>query len=144
MTEKPTAIVDYVVDIVAVDPTGKVLLIERGWDPYKGSWALPGGYVDLGETSKIAAVRELEEETGVRVTEDDLRLIDVFDNPNRDPRGRVVSVAYAVSLPTGIEAAAGDDAVSIRWVSLKSAAAGEVDLAFDHHEVLKAAWQQRQ
>ncbi|WP_331764338.1 NUDIX hydrolase [Streptomyces sp. NBC_01506] len=134
--ETEWATVDYVVDIVAVDPDGQVLEIQRRWDPFAGKWALPGGYVDAGETSKRAAVRELGEETGVEVTEDDLILVGVFDTPDRDPRGRVVSVAYAALVPAGTTAVAADDAAATRWMPLT---ADPDDLAFDHAEILHTA-----
>ncbi|WP_330335738.1 NUDIX hydrolase (plasmid) [Streptomyces sp. NBC_00536] len=123
-------------DIVATTPDGLVLLIERGWPPHKGAWALPGGWVDAGETSRAAAVRELAEETGLRVVEGDLRQVGTFDQPDRDPRGRFVTVAYAVTVPTGTAVQAGDDATSARWWPVDSLPA---QLAFDHADILAAA-----
>ncbi|GAA1288165.1 NUDIX hydrolase [Streptomyces javensis] len=128
-------IISYTADVVAVTPDGEVLLIERGWEPYKGSYALPGGYVDRGETSRQAAARELAEETGVRVRPADLRQIGTFDRPDRDPRGRVVTVAYLAVVPVGTPAVAGDDARTARWWPLESLPT----LAFDHAEILRAA-----
>ncbi|MFE4578541.1 NUDIX domain-containing protein [Streptomyces sp. NPDC002285] len=125
----------YTADVVAVTPTREVLLIQRGWPPYEGAWALPGGHVDPGETSRAAAVRELAEETGVTVTGDDLRPIGVWDNPERDPRGRYVTVAYAAVVPVGTTITAGDDARTARWWPLDDLP----DLAFDHAAILSAA-----
>ncbi len=130
----------YTADVVAVTEDGRVLLIERGWPPHQGQFALPGGHVDPGETSRAAAARELEEETGVAVAPDDLTLIGVYDRPDRDPRGRYVSVAYAVTVPADTVARAGDDAAAVRWVPLDAPGEG---LAFDHGEILHTAWRQR-
>ncbi|WP_086706746.1 NUDIX domain-containing protein [Streptomyces antimycoticus] len=114
---------------------GHVLLIERGWDPFKGRWALPGGRVDAGETSLAASVRELEEETGITVPAADVREVGVFDAPGRDPRGRYVSVAYTATLPALVPPTAGDDATAARWWPLDALP----DLAFDHADILAAA-----
>ncbi|MFD6911774.1 NUDIX domain-containing protein [Streptomyces goshikiensis] len=124
----------YAADVVCIRG-GDVLLIERGWDPHKGLLALPGGHVDPGETSRAAAARELEEETGVRVDPAALVLVGVYDEPGRDSRGRYVSAAYRVTVPEGTEACAGDDATAVRWVPL--AAPGV--LAFDHGEIVADA-----
>lgn len=121
-------------DVIAVNPNGAVLLIERGWDPHKGMWALPGGHVDIGETSRDAAARELAEETGITVDPDRLRLVGVFDRPDRDPRGRYVSVAYAVDVEDTEQATAGDDAVNVGWFWLDDLP----PLAFDHADILRA------
>ncbi|MDV9188205.1 NUDIX hydrolase [Streptomyces sp. SR27] len=129
-------LIRYTADVVAVTDDGRVLLIQRGWDPYAGHWALPGGHVDDGETSRAAAVRELEEETGVRVTEDELRLIGVWAQPGRDPRGRYVTVAYLAVVPAGTRATAGDDARDARWWPLTGL---PERLAFDHADILAAA-----
>ncbi|MDT3395765.1 NUDIX hydrolase [Streptomyces sp. B1866] len=128
----------YTADIVIVDTSGRVLLIEREWDPYRGHWALPGGHVDPGETSLAAAVRELEEETAVRVPAGDLRLIGVWDAPRRDPRGRYVTAAYLAVVPAGTLAVAGDDARAARWWPLDAL---PPRLAFDHAAILAAATQ---
>jgi 8-oxo-dGTP diphosphatase len=126
----------YAADIVVVTGDGHLLLIERGWDPYEGAWALPGGHVDLGETSLEAAARELAEETGVRVDPADLDPIGVFDAPGRDPRGRYVSVAYLARVPAGTRAVARDDARRAEWFPLDKLPR---DLAFDHSAVIDAA-----
>ncbi|MEU3400654.1 NUDIX hydrolase [Streptomyces filamentosus] len=126
----------YTADVVAVTDDGRVLLIKRGWAPYADHWALPGGHVDRGETGLRAAVRELEEETGVRVAEDELRLVGVWDQPDRDPRGRYVTVAYLATVPAGTRATAGDDARDARWWPLTDL---PERLAFDHTDILTAA-----
>ncbi|MFD9061425.1 NUDIX domain-containing protein [Kitasatospora purpeofusca] len=127
----------YTADVVAVRADGRVLLIRCGWPPHQGLLALPGGHVDIGETSRAAAVRELHEETGVLVDAADLTPIGVYDEPDRDPRGRYVSVAYRVSVPAGTEARAGDDAASVQWIRLDCLPSPQ-HLAFDHHQILAA------
>lgn len=125
----------YTADIIAVTPDRQVLLIERSWDPYEGHWALPGGHVDPGETSRSAAIRELAEETGVHVTPQVLHQIGTWDQPGRDPRGRYVTVAYRVTVPTGTPIVAGDDARTAQWWPLDALP----PLAFDHADILAAA-----
>lgn len=127
-------------DVVALaDVAGQrhVLLIERGWPPYAGMWALPGGHVDPGEDVADAARRELAEETGLR--SDVLALVQVgpYSAPGRDPRGRYVSIAYVTVLDTAVPPAAGDDAADARWVPVRQALAE--GLAFDHAQILTDA-----
>lgn len=124
-------IIRYTADVVCLRGDD-VLLVRRGWEPYKDELALPGGYVDRGETSRVAAARELKEETGIRVAAEDLDRLDVYDRPDRDPRGRYVSVAYLVRVPADTVAEAGDDATAVQWVPL----AKPGNLAFDHGEIL--------
>ncbi len=133
-TDTTDETIRYTADVVLL-AAGHVLLIERGWDPFAGCWALPGGHVDVGETSLAAAVRELEEETGITVPAVDLRQVGAFDAPVRDPRGRYVSVAYTATLPAPVPPTAGDDATSARWWPLNALP----DLAFDHADILANA-----
>lgn len=120
-----------------------VLLIRRGWEPYAGYWALPGGYVDAGETFKAAAVRELQEETGLpdpRLRDQACRAIQqvgVYDQPDRDPRGRVISVAFTGWLAAMPTPTAGDDAREARWMPLF--AVRSTRLAFDHADIVTRA-----
>lgn len=131
---RPSVTVDIVVYGYDGGKQLKLLLIKRGSDPYKGSWALPGGFVDMGENLETAALRELEEETGVK----DLFVeqLFTFGTPNRDPRGRVISVAYfsLVNLQDHPVAAA-SDADKAEWFSLDELP----DLAFDHSDIIKTA-----
>lgn len=117
------------VDCVVLDDAGRLLLIKRKNEPFAGQYALPGGFVELGETLKEAALRELQEETGVGGRVD--RLIGVYSDPARDPRGHTVSVAYSV-IWDGTPPRGGDDAAEAEfvedWDGLK--------LAFDHKHIV--------
>lgn len=131
---RPSVTVDIVVFGYDGGKQLKLLLIKRGSEPYKGSWALPGGFVDLDEDLETAALRELEEETGVK----DLFVeqLYTFGKIDRDPRGRVISVAYfsLVNLQDH-PAVASSDADKAEWFSLNELP----DLAFDHDEIIKIA-----
>ncbi|MGW9460911.1 NUDIX domain-containing protein [Streptomyces globisporus] len=107
-TESHDEAIRYTADVVLL----AVLLIQRRWDPHAASWALPGGHCDAGETSLQAAVRELEEETGITIPADTLRQVGAFDGPGRDPRGRYVTVAYTATLPEPVAPTPMDDAVA--------------------------------
>jgi 8-oxo-dGTP diphosphatase len=139
-------------DVVALllDEGGlRVLFIRRGNEPFKGSWALPGGFCEPGETVAQAAARELTEETGVR----DVRLEELgcFSTPGRDPRGWVVTVAHLGFLPADRagEAVGSDDAAEAAWLRLfidrdggyrlEHEGAPVTTLAFDHLEVMALA-----
>lgn len=111
-----------------------VLLIRRGWDPYVGCWALPGGHVDEGERFEDAARRELVEETGVFAPAA-LVKVGAYGDPGRDPRGRVVTEAWAGCLPHPVAVVAGDDAVSAAWMPV-DLLVPEV-LAFDHWRIVQ-------
>ncbi|HTJ70230.1 MAG TPA: NUDIX hydrolase [Actinospica sp.] len=114
-----------------------VLLIERGWDPYAGHYAVPGGHVDVGEGTVEAAHRELLEETGLRV--DTLNLVGVYAAPGRDPRGRYVDFAYTALLGHLPVPTAGDDARAACWVLVDDALSTSVKLAFDHERIIHDA-----
>lgn len=110
-----------------------VLLVQRGREPYKDSWALPGGFVDQDEDLPAAARRELEEETGVRLPES-ARLLQfrAYGRPGRDPRGRTVSIVYTVFVQAAPPARGADDAAQARYWPIDSLPA----LAFDHAEIV--------
>lgn len=122
------------------DRFGEVLLIQRGNYPFKDHWALPGGFVDAGETTAEAAARELREETGIDIPAADLRLMTVADKPGRDPRGHAISIVYVAVAPKDADdmLAAGDDAADTRWVHLNDLP--HLDIAFDHRDILTAAF----
>lgn len=111
-----------------------VLLVRRGEAPFKDRWALPGGFVQMGESLDDAAVRELAEETGV--TGGFLEQLYTFGEPHRDPRGRVISIAYYALLKrSDVVVRAGSDAKAAGWFD-----AGKVpQLAFDHRQILQTA-----
>ncbi len=127
----PTLTVDVVA--LAGDPVASVLLIERGHDPFAGTWALPGGFVEADERVPVAAARELKEETAI--TAGPLELLGVYDTPGRDPRGATVSVVYLMRCAEPLEATGGDDAAQARWFDLDELP----PLAFDHPVVIADA-----
>jgi 8-oxo-dGTP diphosphatase len=124
--------------VVAGDPAGerRVLVVRRGGEPYRGLLALPGGFVDVGETVEQAALRELQEETGVALEAAELRLAGVYSQPGRDPRGWTVSVLFRSDLGERPDAYHGDDAAAVEWVSVADALAHPTWFAFDHDRML--------
>lgn len=120
------------VDCVVFDPGGRLLLIRRKNPPFRGQYALPGGYVEYGETTEHAAARELAEETGLAAVK--LSLIGVYSDPHRDPRGHVVSIAYRVEIGS-YDPRAGDDAANAAFVANWQ----DVELAFDHCKIVDDA-----
>jgi 8-oxo-dGTP diphosphatase len=140
------------VDLVVLVDTGtnyKVLSIKRGRPPFVGMWANPGGNIDEGEHPIDAAIRELEEETGIvlkgmNLTSTNksgyLTPVGVFDKPYRDPRNKnCVSYAFAAVLDEMPEAIAGDDATECTWNDVSYDGDVTVDMAFDHVEIIKKA-----
>ncbi|WP_331726579.1 NUDIX hydrolase [Streptomyces uncialis] len=138
MTENTTTsgTIHYTADVVVLTPGGNVLLIERGWPPFEGAWALPGGHLDDAEAPHTAGARELAEEAGVHVNVGDLHQIGVWDQPGRDPRGPYTTFAYMVIVPDGTPVTAGDDARTARWWPLNAL---PEQLAFDHADIINAA-----
>lgn len=130
---RPTGSVIVCVDLI-VRSGDCVLLIKRGKEPFAGLWALPGGRVAEGDADlKAAALRELEQETGMRATPDQLRLVDTVGNNTRDPRGFTVTCVYEVHAHATPRARAGGDAVDIAWFDDVAAES----LAFDHAALLR-------
>ena len=109
-----------------------VLLIRRGNEPYKGYWAFPGGFLNMDETVARCAERELEEETGIKLT--GMQLVGIYSDVERDPRGRVITAAYS-AMTTMPEATAADDAAAAQWWPLNALP----QLAFDHETILRDA-----
>ena len=112
----------------------QVLLIERGIEPYKGRWAFPGGFLKIDETAEEGALRELKEETGLEGAY--MEQFHTFSAPERDPRERVITIAY-YALVKIQEVKGGDDAASARWFPLDDIPS----LAFDHDYILRMATQ---
>jgi 8-oxo-dGTP diphosphatase len=110
----------------------KVLLIERGIEPFKGKWAFPGGFLKMDESAEEGALRELKEETGL--TGAYIRQFHAFTAPDRDPRERVITIAY-YALVRLQDVQGGDDAAKAQWFSLDEVPA----LAFDHDQILRMA-----
>ncbi|MBN2365118.1 MAG: NUDIX hydrolase [Calditrichaeota bacterium] len=130
---RPMVTVDIVV-LRYYDDELQLLLINRKHPPFVNHWALPGGYIQMDETTYEAAQRELQEETSLNT--ELLFPILVADDPERDPRGRTISHVYCVLLPPPFpEVTAGDDAGGIRWFSLSNLP----ELAFDHKQVFDRA-----
>jgi 8-oxo-dGTP diphosphatase len=130
----PAITVDVVIFTLRDDDL-QVLLIQRKIPPFEGRWAIPGGFVEAGESLEVAARRELLEETGVRNVY--LEQLYTFGDPKRDPRGRVVTVAYLALVPAPLAVRAGSDASDAQWWSV----AHLPKLAFDHTRILQYALQ---
>jgi 8-oxo-dGTP diphosphatase len=118
------------VDVIIPSERG-VVLIRRGTEPFEGRWALPGGFVEVGETVEEAAYREAAEETGLAV--EVARLVGVYSDPERDPRGHNVSVAFLARVLSG-DLVAATDASEVAVLDPSS-----VELAFDHRKIIEDA-----
>lgn len=138
---RPAVTVDLVIFTIAEDDL-KVLLIKRGGEPFLGKWALPGGFVGIDESLETAAARELQEEAGV--TNIYLEQLYTFGEPGRDPRGRVISVAYFALIDAEQQRiVASSDATDAQWFSVFDRRLG-AKLAFDHRKILDyAVWRLR-
>ncbi|MBO7082803.1 MAG: NUDIX hydrolase [Bacteroidales bacterium] len=110
----------------------KTLLIERGNEPYKGYWAFPGGFLNMDENAEQGALRELEEETGLKLKH--IEEFGTFSTVDRDPRGRVISIAF-YGITDLTEVKGGDDAANAQWFPIDEIP----PLAFDHDEMLERA-----
>jgi len=131
---RPAVTADCVVITKEAEP--KVLLIQRGFDPYKGYWAFPGGFVNMDETTEQCAIRELEEETGLKVAT--IHQIGAYSKVDRDPRGRTITVAYLAIIDKPIAVTGRDDAAKAEWIPLLALP----ELAFDHVDIMRDAVEQ--
>jgi 8-oxo-dGTP diphosphatase len=126
--KKPASTVDLI-----VEKEKRILLIKRKHPPFQGCWAIPGGFLECDkETLEDAAIRELKEETNIDAKTSDIYLIGVYSNPNRDPRGHVISHVYVVTKYEG-DPKAMDDAKELKWFSLDNLP----KLAFDHNKIIQ-------
>ncbi len=128
---RPAVTADCVV--ITKEDCPKVLLIERGADPFKGCWAFPGGFLNMDETTEQCAIRELKEETGLEV--DKVKEIGTYSKVDRDPRGRTITVAYLAMVDAPLEVMGQDDAAKAQWFPIDSLP----ELAFDHDEIMSNA-----
>lgn len=128
---RPAVTADCVVMTTEQEP--RVLLIQRGGDPYKGRWAIPGGFLNMDETTEQCAIRELEEETGLQI--DQVHQIGAYSKVDRDPRGRTISVAYLALVNQPLDVSGQDDAAEAKWFSVNALP----PLAFDHEEIMADA-----
>jgi len=119
-------------DVVVLDRDA-ILLIQRKKDPFAGSWALPGGFMDMDESADAAAIRELKEETGLVV--ESVQQIGAYSTVDRDPRGRVVTIAFLATASQSDHIAAADDAADVRWFPINALP----ELAFDHAKIVADA-----
>jgi 8-oxo-dGTP diphosphatase len=128
---RPAVTADCVVITKETEP--KVLLIQRGIDPYKGCWAFPGGFMNMDETTEECAIRELEEETGLKLST--IHQIGAYSKVDRDPRGRTITVACLAIIDAPVEVAGQDDAAKAEWFPLSDLP----HLAFDHYDIMQDA-----
>lgn len=128
---RPAVTADCVVITKEAEP--KVLLVQRGNPPFKGAWAFPGGFMNMDETTEQCAIRELEEETGLQVT--DIHQIGAYSKVDRDPRGRTITVAYLAIIDKPAAVTGQDDAAKAEWFPLSALPA----LAFDHANIMADA-----
>ena len=128
---RPSVTADCIVITREAEP--KVLLIQRGGEPFKGCWAFPGGFMEMDETTEQCAIRELEEETGLKIHE--VCQIGAYSKVDRDPRGRTITVAYLALVNAPLPVKGLDDAAKAQWFPLSALPT----LAFDHADILKDA-----
>ena len=128
---RPAVTADCVV--ITKEPEPRVLLIQRGNEPFKGQWAFPGGFMNMDETAEQCAVRELFEETALNAK--DIIQIGAYSKIDRDPRGRTVSVAFLTIIDTAAAVEGQYDAAKAQWFPLNALP----DLAFDHNDIITDA-----
>ncbi|MEV6411810.1 NUDIX domain-containing protein [Kribbella sp. NPDC051718] len=139
MDFEPLGVAADLVILTVREGSLQVLLIRRGIAPYRGRWALPGGFVRPKEDLEEAARRELQEETGLLSDRIHLEQVATYGEPGRDPRGRVISVTYLALVPDLPSPVAGTDAASAEWVAVDEVLTDQDRLAFDHHRILTDA-----
>ena len=118
---------------IANETMPRVLLVQRGIEPFKDSWAFPGGFMNMDETTEQCAIRELEEETGLQITE--LHQIGAYSKVDRDPRGRTITVAYLAMIDKPVAVTGQDDAAKAEWWPINALP----PLAFDHEDIMRDA-----
>jgi 8-oxo-dGTP diphosphatase len=128
---RPAVTADCIVITREAEP--KVLLIQRGDEPFKGGWAFPGGFMNMDETTGQCAIRELEEETGLVISM--IQQIGAYSKVDRDPRGRTITVAYLAIVDEPVSVTGQDDAAKAEWWPINSLP----PLAFDHEEIMRDA-----
>ena len=128
---RPAVTADCVV--ITKEAMPRVLLVQRGIEPFKDCWAFPSGFMNMGETTEQCAIRELEEETGLQITE--LHQIGAYSKVDRDPRGRTITVAYLAIIDEPIAVTGLDDAAKAEWWPVNALP----PLAFDHEDIMQDA-----
>ncbi len=113
-----------------------VLMVRRAHEPFRGRWALPGGFVKIDEDFESAVRRELREETGIDATPMRLEQVGAYGDPGRDPRGRIVTVAYVALISAPQQPKAGSDAAHAEWLDADDLLRSPASIAFDHARIL--------
>ena len=131
MSEKQSNNPITVVDVI-IQQDSDVLFAKRKKEPFKGYLGLPGGFVNIGETVEEAARREVKEETSLDIELTDI--LGVFSDPQRDPRGHIMSTVFIGRVPSNEDAKARDDASQLEWIDLQTVS--DKSLAFDHKIIL--------
>lgn len=119
--------------VMTNEPLPKVLLIQRGADPFKGEWAFPGGFMNMDETAEQCAIRELEEETGLKMST--VYHIGTYSKVDRDLQGCTITVAYIAIIDSPLEVQGRDDAAKAEWFPISNLP----KLAFVHEEIISDA-----
>lgn len=132
---RPALTVDAIVYTEANDVL-EILLIQRGQEPFKGKWALPGGFVNIDELLEVACIRELNEETGLKV--DKMEQFRTYDAIDRDPRHRTISVVYSAEVEEKFDVKGNDDAAKAKWFLVSELP----ELGFDHSKIISDFFQQ--
>ena len=129
--KKPSITVDG-----AIIKNNKILLIKRRNEPFKDRWALPGGFVEYNEKTEDAVKREIHEETGLKTNIK--KLIGVYSDPSRDPRGHTITIVYLLEIKDG-KLKSGDDTIDAKFFDIDKIP----DLSFDHNKILLDIWREK-